>query len=115
MTKFQNLAFLPFSTSLRQDLFRIGLDFVLVKLQGTSHFMIITNQFRLIQELSNKHYISTIHLSDSRRQFFKATSDKSQGIFLAQKLGTLSRDLENTGERFLLVTEGSRTYNYCIE
>jgi hypothetical protein len=70
--KYQNVVFLPYSADLRQDLHKLGLDFLLVKIENKSHLMVITNQLRLIVELSNKHKLSKFYVSDSHRQVFSA-------------------------------------------
>jgi hypothetical protein len=114
MLKFKNVAFLSTSDALRTDLHRLGLTFFLVKIMGQSQFMIVTDQLRLIQDLSSKHKIVEFFLSDSRRQIFKIFSDNEYGIFFPEKLGILSKTKELKKDSFLTVTEDNTTCNYIV-
>lgn len=112
--KHQNLVFLPSSNELRKDLFSLGLDFILVRIKEQLHFMIVTNQLRLIQELSREHKINQFYTSDSRRQIHEVVF-MSHGSYDYEpfKLGQLSK--KENGKPFLVVTEDSKTYHYFVE
>lgn len=112
----KNIAFLPASDELRADLYIRGLDFFLVKIEGKSQFMIVTNQIRLIKELAREHNINEFHTSDSKRQLHKSIF-MSHGSFDYQpfKLGQLTKDPSKEGIPFLVVTEDNATYHYIIK
>jgi hypothetical protein len=125
MKKYQNLVFLPASDELRQDLYKLGLDFLLVRIEGQLQFMIITNQMKKAQELAYKHNINEFYVSDSHRQLFKLTTHQTaynddimlfySAFYEPNKLGRLSKDLDKTSKPFLVVTEDNTTYHYIVE
>jgi len=123
---YKNLVFFPTSDALRSDLFKLGLDFLLVKLEGKSQFMVITSQMAQAQQLAVKHNIQEFIISDSRRQMFqlKLKEPDNYGLDLyaffgaaydSNKLGRLSKDLEKKGNPFLVVTEDNTTHHWIVE
>jgi hypothetical protein len=110
---YKNLAFLPASDELRQDLYKKGIDFILVKVEDTSYFMLITNQMKLIQQLTKKHQIIKFFVSDSHRQLFQVVRDFDYG-FISEKIGSIKKDSTKTGKPFLVVTEDNSTYHYIV-
>jgi hypothetical protein len=114
MKKYQNLVFLPASDELRQDLYKLGLDFMLCRIEGKLQFMVVTNQLRQIQLLAREHRINEFYASDSRRQIFKAIfSYHGSFDYHPVKLGRLKRS--ETGNPFLVVQEDNTTYHYIVE
>lgn len=117
----QNLVFFPASDALRTELFQLGLNFMLVKIEDVSQFMIVTNQLRLAQDIAIKHNIKEFYTSDSRRQIHKTSlGDKlyldefQVPTFYVAKLGRLTKDVEKKGKAFLVVTEDNSTYHYIV-
>lgn len=115
----QNIVFIASSPEIRTSLYNLGLDFLSVKVNSQSYYMVITKQLRLMQELALKNNINTLYTSDSRRKTYRLV--QCGDTFLPTELGTLKRSMSSevsplTGGNFcLIVTEDNRTYNYYCD
>lgn len=121
----QNIVFIKSTPEIRSSLFTLGLDFLSVNIENTPHFMVITNQLKLMKQLAKKHNQCTIYTSDSRRQTFRLSIDGDK--IHSTKLGTLKRSVSpngssvekdnssDTGASFLVVVEDNSTYHYIVE
>jgi hypothetical protein len=100
---------------LRDELLKNGYSFELVKVNGSSSFMVVTNQLEQMISLAKKLKQDSIVISDRQRTTFVVTiADKKP-----TKLGKLCRvtketaaDLERSGGFFLIVTDNQVPYYY---
>lgn len=121
----QNIVFLPSSIELVQELHKLGLSFVSIRLSEPRGFwedkkapkpylMIATNQLKLAKQLANKHNINCFYISDSRRKTYRLVQCGDN--YLPTLMGDLSQSTDAsplTGGSFcLIVTEDNKTYYY---
>lgn len=122
---YRNIAFLSTdresSQLLRAELFRLGLEFTGVQVNNKFHFMLVTNNLKLIKTLVKTYNCGKFFLSDSRRTLFEVSF--IGGKFSPINLGTLKRSLSqessscltSAGTFCLIVNEDNQNYYYEVQ